>query len=171
MDTCYSQRPRGAGRDRRANETPGSPWPGPGRAPARDEPEVKWLTGAVRDPSRFLVQKTAPGAPVRMGSQATDSWQEGRVSSDMCSLKLASGTSWPGAQVSLSQPRLPTSLPPTGLEPWRYRDLSSAPGAREREATCLRHTGRVAVPGGAPQERQVSFNPKPTGSPETILAG
>ena len=59
--------PRGAGRDGRANETPSSPWPGPGRAPARDEPEVKWLTGALRDPSRFLVQKVAPGAPVRMG--------------------------------------------------------------------------------------------------------
>lgn len=89
----------------------------------------------------------------------------------MCSLKLASGTSWPGAQVSLSQPRLPTSLPPTRLEPWKCRDLSSAPGAREREATCLRHTGRVAVPGGALQERQVSLNPKPTGSPQTILVG
>lgn len=37
-------------------------------------------------------------------SQATGSWQEGRVSSDMCSLKLAAATSWPRAQVSLSQP-------------------------------------------------------------------
>ena len=57
----------------------------------------------------------------------------------MCSLKLASGTSWPGAQVSLSQPRLPTSLPPTRLEPWKCRDLSSAPGARERSNVSEAH--------------------------------
>ena len=128
--------------------------------------------GGCEGPITLPGSESGSRGPCQDGeSQATDSWQEGRVSSDMCSLKLVSRTSWPGAQVSLSQPQLPTSLPPTGLEPWRYRDLSSAPGAREREATCLRHTDRVEVPGGAPQERQVSFNPKPTGSPETILAG
>jgi hypothetical protein len=37
-------------------------------------------------------------------SQAADSWQKRRVSSDMCSLKLAAETSWPRAQVSLPQP-------------------------------------------------------------------
>lgn len=38
-------------------------------------------------------------------SQAVDSWHERRVSSDMYSLKLATQTSWPRAQVSLPQPR------------------------------------------------------------------
>lgn len=125
---------RGLGRDGRANKAPSSPWPGPGRAPAGNEPG--W--GAARRGCEAPITLPGLGSGSRgpcqdRESQATGSWQEGRVSSDMCSLKLATKTSWPRAQVSLSQPQLPTSLPPTGLKPWRWRGLPSAPGAREKQ--------------------------------------
>ena len=62
-------------------------------------------------------------------SQAAGSWQEGRVSNDMCSLKLAAGTSWPRAQVSLSQP-----LTIQGWSPGSGRN-SQAPQKPEKSNT------------------------------------
>lgn len=70
--------------------------------------------------------------------QAAGSWQEGRVSSDMCSLKLAAGTSWPRAQVSLSQPL--TSHQPA-LHWARALEVERASRylRSRREATCVTH--------------------------------
>lgn len=72
--------------------------------------------------------------------QAAGSWQEGRVSSDMCSLKLAAGTAWPRAQVSLSQPLTAHQPAPH----WAGAlEVEGAPRylRSQREATCVTHRG------------------------------
>lgn len=85
-------------------------------------------------------------------SQATGSWQEGRVSSDMCSLKLAAGTSWPRAQVSLFQP-LPAHQP---APHWASAlEVEGVPGYPRSQREDVPDSEAVEVTGGAQKERQV----------------
>lgn len=103
---------------------------GPAGTPTRSTPDTRGgqearqaisslgMAGTVTKGERvgggFLLWGETPGGLGSTDSQVVGPWQKRAVSNDMCSLKLAPGTSWPRSQVSLSQPPLPTSLAPTG---------------------------------------------------------
>lgn len=64
--------------------------PGPQQSPFLDVLSTKRTHPGQEMPLRFLVWGEAPRGPWQhQESQAIDSWQRRRVSSDMCFLKLA----------------------------------------------------------------------------------
>lgn len=72
--------------------------------------------------------------------QAVDSWHERKVSSDMCSLKLAAQTSWPRAQVSLPQPRAAHQAAPHWVEALKV-EATKHPSS-QKEVMGMTHSGQ-----------------------------
>lgn len=100
-----------------------------------------------------------PRGPWQHGeSWAAGFWQDGRVSSDMCSLKLAAGTSWPRAQVSLSQPLTAHQPAPH----WAGApNMKGAPEHPRSQKAAIRLTQRQRKSLEGPRKKGKSDKPQP----------